>query len=111
VFTNARVDVDSETDDHSSGYRAYYVTDGGATESLGLISASYALRATLEKMSLDQIREIHIVSIEAPATTWARRQRTQFRFMVSRCRSPGMSISSRNGFRRIRPPRPWTNKS
>jgi Patatin-like phospholipase len=70
VFTNARVDVASETDDRSCGYRAYYVTDGGATENLGLISALYALRASLEQMSPDQIPEIHIVSIEASATTY-----------------------------------------
>jgi hypothetical protein len=70
VFTNARVDVVDEAGDRDCGYRSYYVTDGGATENLGLLSALYALRAALAKLPPDQIPEIHIVTIEASATTY-----------------------------------------
>jgi hypothetical protein len=70
VFTNARVDVLSETGDPDCPNRSYYVTDGGATENLGLLSALYALRAALEKLTPDQIPEIHIVTIEASATAY-----------------------------------------
>jgi hypothetical protein len=70
VFTNARVDVAGETDDVSCPHRSYYVTDGGATENLGLLSALYALRAALEKLTPDQVPEIHIVTIEASATAY-----------------------------------------
>ena len=70
VFTNARVDVASEAGDSECKTRSYYVTDGGATENLGLISALYSLRAALQKLEPDQIPEIHIVTIEASATAY-----------------------------------------
>jgi hypothetical protein len=70
VFTNARVNVASETGDKVCPERAYYVTDGGATEDLGLISALYALRAALGKLQPAEIPEIHIVTVEASATTY-----------------------------------------
>jgi len=50
IFTNARVDVASETKDAACPERSYYVTDGGATENLGLVSALYALRAALKQL-------------------------------------------------------------
>ena len=70
VFTNARVNVSSELADTVCRQRSYYVTDGGATENLGLLSALYALRAALEKMQHQDIPEIHIVTIEASATAY-----------------------------------------
>ena len=70
VFTNARVDVPSETPDPQCPMRSYYVTDGGATENLGLLSALYALRAALEKLQPGEIPEIHIVTVEASATAY-----------------------------------------
>jgi hypothetical protein len=70
VFTNARVNVTSETGDKDCPERAYYVTDGGATENLGLVSALYALRAALGKLEPAEIPEIHIVTVEASATTY-----------------------------------------
>jgi hypothetical protein len=68
IFTNARVDVASETKDAACPERSYYVTDGGATENLGLVSALYALRAALKQLQGQEIPEIHIVTIEASAT-------------------------------------------
>ena len=68
VFPNARVDVADPAKGSAACSRSYYVTDGGATENLGLISALYALRAALEKMRPADIPEIHIVAIEASAT-------------------------------------------
>jgi hypothetical protein len=70
VFTNARVNVASETGDKACPERAYYVTDGGATENLGLVSALYAVRAALGKLQPGEIPEIHIVTVEASATTY-----------------------------------------
>jgi hypothetical protein len=70
VFTNARVDVASETKDTVCPERTYYVTDGGATENLGLVSALYALRAALEQLRGQVVPEIHIVTIEASATAY-----------------------------------------
>jgi hypothetical protein len=70
VFTNARVDVASETDDTACPQRSYYVTDGGATENLGLLSALYALRAALGKLQPQEIPEIHIITVEASATAY-----------------------------------------
>jgi hypothetical protein len=76
VFTNARVDVVSEVADPVCPSRAYYVTDGGANENLGLVSALYALRGaldTLRKPPADphaQLRSIQIVTIEASASSY-----------------------------------------
>jgi len=70
VFTNARVDVKSETMDSMCPERSYYVTDGGANENLGLVSALYALRAALKQLQGQRVPEIHIVTIEASATAY-----------------------------------------
>jgi hypothetical protein len=70
IFTNARVDVASETKDTACPERSYYVTDGGATENLGLVSALYALRAALRQLHGQEVPEIHIVTIEASATAY-----------------------------------------
>jgi hypothetical protein len=84
VFTNARVDVISEPGDTRCPTRAYYVTDGGANENLGLVSALYALRGALAELhkahggnsakagedSAVAIRPVHIVTIEASASTY-----------------------------------------
>ncbi len=70
IFTNARVDVASETKDTVCPERSYYVTDGGATENLGLVSALYALRAALKQLHAQEVPEIHIVTIEASATAY-----------------------------------------
>lgn len=66
VFPNARVNV--AVDDAKCPTRAYYVTDGGATENLGLVSALYALRAALATLPPESRPVIHIVAIEASAT-------------------------------------------
>src|SRR5258706_583372 len=49
--------------------RSFFVTDGGATENLGLVSALYALRAALKELRGQWIPEIHIVVIDATATS------------------------------------------
>jgi len=64
------VDVAGETKDTVCPERSYYVTDGGATENLGLLSALYALRAALKQLPAQEIPEIHIVTIEASATAY-----------------------------------------
>jgi hypothetical protein len=73
VFTNARVNVPAEVRDAECPDRSYYVTDGGATENLGFVSALYALRKALrdlEKNPATDIPEIHLILIEASATTY-----------------------------------------
>ena len=76
VFTNARVDVVSEVADPVCPSRAYYVTDGGANENLGLVSALYALRGALYELrkppadSHAPLRPIQIITIEASASSY-----------------------------------------
>lgn len=66
VFPNARVNV--AVDDAECPTRPYYVTDGGATENLGLASALFALREALRALPREQRPAVHIVAIEASAT-------------------------------------------
>jgi hypothetical protein len=66
VFSNARVRLKST----ESGVcaQSYFVTDGGATENLGLVSALYALRGTLLQMeSGAALGDIHVLALEASA--------------------------------------------
>jgi hypothetical protein len=64
------VDVASEAADPLCPDRTYYVTDGGANENLGLVSALYALRGALAKLAPGEIPPIHIVTIEASETAY-----------------------------------------
>jgi len=70
VFPNARVRVSANAKDRCN-YRSYYVTDGGAEENLGLISALYALESALRKIPDGAaIRPIHVVVAEASAASY-----------------------------------------
>ncbi len=68
VFPAARVRVRSDGPDPCR-YRSFYVTDGGAEENLGLISALYALESALDKLKGGgaRVRPIHVVIAEASA--------------------------------------------
>src|SRR5262249_3566782 len=70
VFPNARVRIlDAEGGDCPA--RSYYVTDGGAVENLGLLSALYALQSAIANMPKGQaLRPIHIVLAEASAVDY-----------------------------------------
>jgi hypothetical protein len=73
VFPNARVDLAQAADACNLRMGAYFVTDGGATENLGLISALVALRNTLAGLTAEdwgQLRPIHLVAIEASAVDY-----------------------------------------
>jgi hypothetical protein len=75
VFPNARVDLLDPTFERCGGRRSYYVTDGGATENLGLISALYALHSALEDWPAQTpLPEIHIIALEASASDFDYRQ-------------------------------------
>jgi hypothetical protein len=70
VFPNARVDLTDYPTDATTkcSVRSYYVTDGGATENLGLLSALLALKSALTKPGLAApLRDIDIVLAEASA--------------------------------------------
>jgi hypothetical protein len=69
VFPAARVRVRSGASAPCPPYRTFYVTDGGAEENLGLISALYALESALDKLKARgaRARPIHIVIAEASA--------------------------------------------
>ena len=78
VFSNARVCVGSRTDGNCNG-NSYYVTDGGATENLGLVSALYELRGILDSWqhasgSVSGVSapppQIDLIVIEASAITY-----------------------------------------
>ncbi|MEO8061931.1 MAG: patatin-like phospholipase family protein [Pseudomonadota bacterium] len=66
VFSNARVRLKSS--EQGVCAESYFVTDGGATENLGLVSALYALRGTLLQMEPGTaLGDIHVLALEASA--------------------------------------------
>lgn len=72
VFPNARVVLRDYAADADCPDRSFYVTDGGAQENLGLVSALYALQSALEDLERvcpapcrKPLRPIHIVIAEA----------------------------------------------
>jgi hypothetical protein len=68
VFPNARV---QDKTGQGCQDRSFYVTDGGAEENLGLISALFALESALAKIPEGAVvRPIHIVIAEASAVTY-----------------------------------------
>ena len=70
VFPNARVRV-IDARYELCERRSFYVTDGGATENLGLLSALYALReAVSEAAPSTTLPPIHLLAIEASAVTY-----------------------------------------
>jgi hypothetical protein len=73
VFANARVRFDG-TWPNRCNQRSYYVTDGGAEENLGLVSALYAIESALAKIPKNAVRPIHIVIAEASAVSYDYRQ-------------------------------------
>jgi hypothetical protein len=72
VFPNARVDLTGYGPDASGcTKRSYFVTDGGATENLGLVSALLALQSALQDRALKPpLRDIDIVLAEASAADY-----------------------------------------
>lgn len=75
VFPNARVDILNAAVSRCAGRRSYYVTDGGATENLGLISALYALHSVLAQWPSEApLPELHIIALEASASDFDYRQ-------------------------------------
>jgi hypothetical protein len=70
VFSNARVrlyTVDQKGAKRTCP-RSFFVTDGGATENLGLVSALYALRGSVKDLPADaRISDIHVLAFEASA--------------------------------------------
>ena len=70
VFSNARVRLAHQSNTRCVGY-SYFVTDGGATENLGLVSALYALRGVLNKWQTPTPPpQIDVIAIEASAITY-----------------------------------------
>jgi hypothetical protein len=76
VFSNARVRIAHKVSGDCTGY-SYFVTDGGATENLGLVSALYELRSVLNVWAGEARAagsaappQIDIVAIEASAITY-----------------------------------------
>jgi len=66
VFSNARVRIKPSGSDECP--QSYFVTDGGATENLGLVSALYALRGTLDRLPAGtKLSDIHLLALEASA--------------------------------------------
>lgn len=70
VFSNARVRLAHQVGTHCVGY-SYFVTDGGATENLGLVSALYELRGVLTAWhAATPPPQIDVIAIEASAITY-----------------------------------------
>ena len=72
VFPNARVDVAGwKHVDSPCDVRSYFVTDGGATENLSLVSTLLAIDSALQEMGPDdKVRDIDIVLAEASALSF-----------------------------------------
>ena len=67
VFSNARVRLITRQNAGCNS-QSYFVTDGGATENLGLVSALFALRGTLTQLPADRLlSDIHVLAFEASA--------------------------------------------
>jgi len=67
VFSNARVRLVTRQNVKCDS-QSYFVTDGGATENLGLVSALFALRGTLAQIPADTVlSDIHVLAFEASA--------------------------------------------
>jgi hypothetical protein len=67
VFSNARVRLITQEVQGCEGL-SYFVTDGGATENLGLVSALYALRGTLARIPEEvKLSDLHVLAFEASA--------------------------------------------
>jgi hypothetical protein len=67
VFSNARVRLMTGESSECPA-QSYFVTDGGATENLGLVSALFALRGTLSQLPEGaRITDIHVLALEASA--------------------------------------------
>ena len=67
VFSNARVRLVTKKNVKCDS-QSYFVTDGGATENLGLVSALFALRGTLSQIAPDKVlTDIHVLALEASA--------------------------------------------
>lgn len=67
VFSNARVRLVTRTGTECNA-QSYFVTDGGATENLGLVSALFALRGTLKQIPAGRkLGDIHVLALEASA--------------------------------------------
>jgi hypothetical protein len=67
VFSNARVRLVTRENAECNA-QSYFVTDGGATENLGLVSALFALRGTLAQLPAGaRLGDIHVLALEASA--------------------------------------------
>jgi hypothetical protein len=67
VFSNARVRLVTRASVKCDA-QSYFVTDGGATENLGLVSALFALRGTLAQLPAHAtLSDIHVLALEASA--------------------------------------------
>jgi hypothetical protein len=67
VFSNARVRLITRANGDCPA-QSYFVTDGGATENLGLVSALFALRGTLGQLPDSAVLgDIHVLALEASA--------------------------------------------
>jgi len=67
VFSNARVRLITRKNVECNA-QSYFVTDGGATENLGLVSALFALRGTLTQLPPEtRLGDIHVLALEASA--------------------------------------------
>jgi len=67
VFSTARVRLVTRQSVECPA-QSYFVTDGGATENLGLVSALFALRGTLGQLPGEaRLNDLHVLALEASA--------------------------------------------
>jgi hypothetical protein len=89
VFPNARVEVKNQDPNTECPDRSYFVTDGGAEENLGLVSALFALQSALE--------EIATRCAQAPRDPWCGRKLRPIHFVIAEASATGYDYEHDRG--------------
>jgi hypothetical protein len=89
VFPNARVEVKDQDPNTECPDRSYFVTDGGAEENLGLVSALFAVQSALAEIA-GRCRA-------APADPWCRRRLRPIHFVIAEASATGYDYEQDRG--------------
>jgi hypothetical protein len=89
VFPNARVEVKNQDPSTECPDRSYFVTDGGAEENLGLVSAIFAVQSALA--------EIKTRCEHAPQDPWCRRKLRPIHFVIAEASATGYDYEHDRG--------------
>jgi hypothetical protein len=91
VFPNARVELKNADNRTECPDRSYYVTDGGAHENLGLVSALYAVESALAEI------EKRCEGAKAKQDPWCARKLRRIHFVIAEASATGYDYSQDRG--------------